>query len=47
MIWKLWLGVALTLMVAGYLCLVSPRLGGLALIALALAAVAAFAFRRL
>ncbi|HEY0437378.1 MAG TPA: hypothetical protein VGC92_12095 [Phenylobacterium sp.] len=47
MSWKVWLGAALTLVLAGGLCLVSPRLGGIALILLALGAVAAFAFRLL
>jgi hypothetical protein len=42
---KLWLGGAVALVVAGLLCLVSPRLGGFALIVLALGAVVAFAFR--
>jgi len=42
---KLWLGGALAVVLAGCLCLVAPRLGALALIVLALAAVAAFAFR--
>lgn len=47
MSWKLWLGWAVAGVLAGALCLVSPRLGGLALIVLALAAVASFAFRML
>jgi hypothetical protein len=45
--WKVWLGGALALVVAGSLCLVSPRLGGMALILLALGAVATFAHRLL
>jgi hypothetical protein len=45
--WKPWLGGALVLVLAGCLCLVSPRLGGISLILLALGAVAAFAFRLL
>ncbi|HZZ30883.1 MAG TPA: hypothetical protein VFE10_02730 [Phenylobacterium sp.] len=47
MSWKVWLGGALALTGAGSLCLVSPRLGGLALIVLALAAVATAAHRLL
>lgn len=43
--WKLWLGGALVAAVTGGLCFASLRLGGLALIVLALAAVASFAFR--
>jgi hypothetical protein len=42
---KLWLGGVFAVAVAGLLCLVSPRLGGLALIVLALGAVAVFAYR--
>jgi hypothetical protein len=45
--WKSWLGGAFALMLAGLLCLFSPRLGGGALIVLALVAVAVFAFRLL
>jgi hypothetical protein len=45
--WKLWLGGVLALAAAGCLCLVSPRLGGAALILLALGAVAVFAYRLL
>ena len=45
--WKVWLGGAAALVLAGYLCLVSPRMGGVALILLALGAVAAFAYRLL
>ncbi|HEX3363618.1 hypothetical protein [Phenylobacterium sp.] len=45
--WKSWLGGAFALVFAGLLCLVSPRLGGLALIVLALGAVATVAFRLL
>ena len=45
--WKSWFGGAVALVLVGLLCLVSPRLGGLALIVLALAAVAAVAFRLL
>ncbi|WP_293366534.1 hypothetical protein [Phenylobacterium sp.] len=45
--WKSWIVGALALVLVGMLCLVSPRLGGLALIVLALAAVAVFAFRLL
>jgi hypothetical protein len=45
--WKWWFGGAFALALAGLLCLLSPRLGGLALIVLALAAVAVFAFRLL
>jgi hypothetical protein len=44
--WKIWLGGA-ALAVAGCLCFVSLRLGGLALILIALVAVAAFAYRLL
>ena len=44
---KVWLGGAFALVFAGGLFLVSPRLGGLALILLALGAVAAFAYRLL
>jgi hypothetical protein len=44
---KLWLGGVLALVLTGGLCLVSPRLGGAALILLALAAVAVFAYRML
>jgi hypothetical protein len=44
---KLWLGGVLALMLAGCLCLVSPRLGGVSLILLALGAVGVFAFRLL
>jgi hypothetical protein len=44
---KVWLGGALALVLTGGLCLVSPRLGGLALIVFALSAVAAFAYRLL
>ena len=44
---KVWLGGALALVLAGCLCFVSPRLGGLALIVLALGALAAFAYRLL
>ena len=47
MSWKVWLGGALALLLAGGLCLVSPRLGGLGLILVALGAVAAFAYRLL
>jgi hypothetical protein len=43
--WKVWLGGALAVVLAGSLCLVSPRLGGIALILLALGALAAFAYR--
>ena len=43
--WKLWLGGVLALILTG--CLLSPRLGGAALILVALGAVAAFAFRLL
>jgi hypothetical protein len=43
----MWMGGALALVLAGGLCLVSPRLGGLALILLALGAVAIFAYRLL
>jgi hypothetical protein len=43
--WKVWLGGVLTLVLASALCLVSPRLGGIALILLALGALAAFAYR--
>jgi hypothetical protein len=42
---KVWLGGALALLVAGGLCLVTPRLGGFALILFALGAVAIFAYR--
>jgi hypothetical protein len=42
-----WLAGALALVLAGCLCLVSPRLGGLALIVLALSVLAAFAYRLL
>jgi len=45
--WKSWLVGAVALVLAGLLCLVSPRLGGLALIVLALGAVGIFAFRLL
>lgn len=45
--WKVWLGGVLALVLAGLLCLVSPRLGGFALIVVALGAVAAFAYRLL
>jgi hypothetical protein len=45
--WKLWVGGASALVLTGGLCLVSPRLGGLALIVAALGAVAAFAYRLL
>jgi hypothetical protein len=45
--WKVWLGGVLALMLAGLLCLVSPRLGGFALMVVALGAVAAFAYRLL
>lgn len=45
--WKSWLGGAFALVLVGLLCLVSPRLGGLALIVLALGVVGAFAFRLL
>jgi hypothetical protein len=44
---KVWLGGALVLVLTGGLCVVSPRLGGLALIVLALSAVAVFAYRLL
>jgi hypothetical protein len=44
---NVWLGGAFALLFAGGLCLVSPRLGGLALILLALGAVAAFAYHLL
>ena len=47
MSWKVWLAGALALVLTGCLCLVSPRLGGLTLIVLALTAVAAFAYRLL
>ena len=43
--WKVWLGGALALVLAACLFLVSPRLGGLGVIVLALAAVGIFAFR--
>jgi hypothetical protein len=43
----MWLGGASALVLAGSLCLVSPRLGGVALILFALGAVAAFAYRLL
>jgi hypothetical protein len=45
--WKVWLGSAFVLVLAGCLCLVSPRLGGISLILLAIGAVAAFAYRLL
>jgi hypothetical protein len=45
--WKPWLGGVLALVLAGCLCFVSPRLGGAALILLALGAVAVFAYRML
>jgi uncharacterized membrane protein YdcZ (DUF606 family) len=45
--WRVWLGGVVALVLAGSLCLVSPRMGGAALILLALAAVAAFAYRLL
>jgi lipopolysaccharide export LptBFGC system permease protein LptF len=45
--WKLWLGGVVALLLAGCLCLVSPRLGGAALILLALGAVGVFAYRML
>ncbi len=45
--WKPWMGGVLALTLTGFLCLVSPRLGGLALIVLALGAVAVFAYRLL
>jgi hypothetical protein len=45
--WKAYLGAALVVTVAGCLCLVSPRLGGLALIVVALGGVAAVAYRLL
>lgn len=44
---KLWLGGVVALLLAGGLCVVSPRLGGAALILLALGAVAVFAYRLL
>ncbi|HEX4709397.1 hypothetical protein [Phenylobacterium sp.] len=44
--WKVCLGGAVALL-AGGLCLVEPRLGGLSLIVLALGAVAIFAYRLL
>ena len=47
MSWKVWLGGALALVLTSALCLVSLRLGGLALILLALGAVAVFAYRLL
>jgi hypothetical protein len=43
--WKVWIGGVISLALAGSLCLVSPRLGGIALILFALGALAAFAFR--
>ncbi len=45
--WKLCLGGILALILTGCLCLVSPRLGGLALILASLGAVAALAYRLL
>jgi hypothetical protein len=45
--WKVWLGGSLALAIAASLCLIAPRLGGLALIVLALGAVAGFAYRLL
>jgi hypothetical protein len=42
---RLWLGGASALVLTGCLCLVTPRLGGLALILLALGAVAICAYR--
>ena len=45
--WKIWLGGALALVLTGGLCVVSPRLGGLTMIVLALGAVAIFAYRLL
>ena len=45
--WKWWFGGVFALGLAGLLCVMSPRLGALALIMLALGAVAAFAFRLL
>lgn len=43
--WKLWLGGAVAVVLAGCLCLVSPQLGGFAVILLALGVVTIFAYR--
>jgi hypothetical protein len=45
--WKFWLGSAVAAVVASGLCLVSLRLGGFALIVLALGVVVTFAYRLL
>lgn len=44
---KVWLGSAVALLLTAGLCIVIPRLTGIALILLALGAVAIFAFRLL
>jgi len=44
---RLWLGLAAALLLAAGVCLFQPRLGGFAIILLALAAVAVFAYRLL
>ena len=44
---KVWLGGVIALLAAAGVCLLTPRLGGLALILLALAAVAIAAYRLL
>jgi hypothetical protein len=43
--WRIWLGGAGVVALAGGLFLLSPRLGGLGLIVIALAALGAFAYR--
>jgi hypothetical protein len=45
--WKIWLACGGGVALAGSLFLLSPRLGGVALIVIALAALGAFAYRLL